>query len=124
MSEKYKYTAQEATKFSKHGINLTAYEQGEASANVCHVSVEKGHFEEFYDKESTFTYYVIKGNGTFVLDDEPVEVKATDLVVVPPNTRIHYFGAMKMLLTVSPAWQVDNEVHVRFVDEAESPYNQ
>jgi mannose-6-phosphate isomerase-like protein (cupin superfamily) len=81
-----------------------------------------GHFQEFYDTKSTFTYYIIKGNGTFFLDDEQIEVEATDLVVIPPNTHIHYFGTMEMVLTVSPAWKEENERHVRFVEESESPY--
>ena len=122
MSKKYKYTAKEADKFNKHGIDLTIYGQKEPSANVCPVSVKKGLFQEFYDTKSAFTYYIIRGKGTFYLDDEPVEVKATDLIVIPPNTRIHYFGTMEMVLTVSPAWKEENEVHVRFVDEKESPY--
>lgn len=122
MSTKYKYIVKEADKISKHGIDLIIYGQDEPSANVCHVSVKKGHFQEFLDKKSAFTYYIEKGKGTFVLNDELVEVKATDLVVVPPNTRIHYFGTMEMILTVSPAWKEENEEHIRFVDESESPY--
>jgi mannose-6-phosphate isomerase-like protein (cupin superfamily) len=122
MTKKYKYTVDGAGKFNKHGIDLVIYGQIEPSANVCHVSVQKGHFQEFYDVKSAFTYYIIKGEGTFMLDDEPVKVKATDLVVIPPNTRIYYFGNMEMVLTVSPAWEEKNERHVRFIDESESPY--
>lgn len=121
--KKYKYTSAEADKFSKHGIDLIVYGQTEPSANVCHVSVKKGHFQEFYDKKSAFTYYIVKGEGTFMLDNEPIKVKATDLMVIPPNTKIHYFGTMEMVLTVSPAWKEENEVHVRFVDENESLYS-
>jgi len=122
MSKKYKYTADEARKFNKHGIDLTIYRQNEPSASVSRVSVKKGHFQEFLDTKSAFTYYIIEGKGTFMLDDDPVEVQATDLIVIPPNTRIHYFGTMEMVLTVSPAWKEENERHIRFVDEKESPY--
>ena len=80
------------------------------------------HFQEFYDIESHFTYYIVEGEGTFVLNDKKVKVKATDLVVIPPKTRIHYFGKMKMVLTVSPAFKEENERHVRIVNENESPY--
>lgn len=119
---KYKYTAAEADKVSKHGIDLVIYGQKVPSANVVHVSVEHGHLQEFLDVESTFTYYIVKGQGTFYLNDEPVEAQATDLIVVPPNTRIYYFGKMEMVLTTSPAWKAENERHIRFVDEGESPY--
>jgi len=119
---KYKYSASEAHEFNKHGIDLTVYNTGVAAANVVHVSVQKGHFQEFYDLKSYYIYYIIKGIGAFVLNDEKIEVKATDLVVIPPKTRIHYFGTMEMVLTVSPAFNEKNERHVRFVEENESPY--
>lgn len=119
---KYKYTAAEANKVSQHGIDLVIYGQNVPSANVVHVSVEHGHLQEFLHTTSTFTYYIISGQGTFYLNDEPVEAEATDLIVVPPNTRIYYFGKMEMVLTTSPAWNAENERHIRFVDKSESPY--
>jgi mannose-6-phosphate isomerase-like protein (cupin superfamily) len=122
MTKQYRYTANRAQKFNKYGVDLTVYGENEPSANVCHVSVKKGHFEEFYNKKSTFTYYIIEGKGTFMLDSKPVEAEATDLIVIPPNTRIHYFGTLDMVLTVSPAFNEEDEVHVRFVEESESPY--
>ncbi len=122
MSTKYKFTADEAQKFNKHGIDLTVYGAGVPSANVVHASVEEGHFQEFYDIESHYIYYIYEGKGTFVLDDEKIEAGPTVLIVIPPKTRIHYFGTMKMILTVTPAFNADNERHVRFVDKSEPPY--
>lgn len=113
---KYKYTKEEAQKFDKHGIDLTVYGEEVPGAGVVHVSVKEGHFEEFYDTVSTFIYYIVSGAGTFYLNDEPVEVKATDLLVVPPNTRIYYFGSMEMALTTTPAWRAENERHVRMIE--------
>jgi quercetin dioxygenase-like cupin family protein len=123
VAKKYKYTVKDARQFNKHGIDLTIYGQDVPLANVVHVSVKKGHFQEFHDLKSTYTYYIISGRGMFYLDDEPVEAEATDLIVIPPNARIHYFGAMEMVLTVSPTFNEKNEHHVRFVDENESPYD-
>lgn len=122
MTNQYKFTADKAQKFNKHGVDLTVYGENVPEANVVHVSVDNGHFQEFYDDESYFMYYIYEGNGAFVLDDEKVEASATDLIVVPPKTRIHYFGKMKMVLTVSPAFKEENERHVRFVEQSESPY--
>jgi mannose-6-phosphate isomerase-like protein (cupin superfamily) len=93
------------------------------SANVVHVDVKEGHFQEFMHN-STFMYYIIEGKGTFFLNDEPVEVSATDLIVIPPDTRIHYFGTMKMVLVVTPAFNEKNEKHVRYVEKDENPYKQ
>lgn len=120
--KKYKYSAKEAAKFNKYGIDLTVYEQSEPSANISGVSVKRGHFQEFYNTKSAYSYYIVRGNGTFFLDGEPIEVSATDLVVAPPNTRIYYFGTMEMVLMVAPAWNEADEHHVRFVDESENPY--
>lgn len=124
MRRQYKFTAKDAKKFNKHGIDLVVYGQEIPEANVVFVSVKIGHFQEFYDKNSSYTYYIIEGKGTFFLNDEKVEVQATDLVAIPPKTRIHYFGTMKMVLTVAPAFDEINEVHVRFVEESESPYQE
>jgi mannose-6-phosphate isomerase-like protein (cupin superfamily) len=114
---KYKYTAKDARKFNKHGIDLTVYGENIPSADVVHVGVEKGHFQEFYNDTSTHMYYIVSGQGTFYLNDEAVDAKATDLVVIPPKTRIYYFGKMEMVLTVTPAFKEENEHHVRFIDE-------
>lgn len=122
MKRSYKFTADKARKFNKFGIDLVVYGENVPEANVVHVSVKKGHFEEFYDMKSYFIYYIIKGKGTFFLNDKKIEAKATDLIVIPPKTRIHYFGTMEMVLTVSPAFNEKNEKHVRMVDEKESPY--
>lgn len=123
MSKKYLFTANEAKKFNKHGVDLTVYGEDVPEANVVFVSVKEGHFQEFIDVESYFIYYIIKGEGTFVLNDEQVRAKPTDLIVIPPKTRIHYFGNMEMVLTVSPAFKEENERHIRFVEKSESPYH-
>lgn len=122
MSRQYKFTADKARKFNKFGIDLVVYGENVPESNVVHVSVKKGHLEEFYDLKSWFIYYIVKGRGTFVLNDEKVEAKSTDLITIPPKTRIHYFGSMEMVLTVSPAYDEKNYRHVRMVPESESPY--
>lgn len=119
---KYKFTEKEAKKFSKYGIDLTVYEEHYPPVNVVHVHVEEGHFQEFYQMRSAFIYYIIRGKGTFYLNDEKIEVKSKDLVVIPPETRIHYFGHMDMVLVVCPAFDEKDERHVRLVDKSESPY--
>src|SRR3989344_5909645 len=121
MAKQYKFTADKARKFNKFGIDLVVYGENVPEANVVHVSVKKGHLEEFYDFKSWFIYYIVKGRGTFVLNDEKAEVKATDLITIPPKTRIHYFGTMEMVLTVSPAYDEKNYRHVRMVSKEESP---
>lgn len=122
MSRKYIFTADKAKKFNKHGVDLVVCGEDYPPLNVVYVSVKKGHLQEFLDPKSSYVYYMIKGKGTFVLDDKKFEAKATDLVVIPPKTRIHYFGNMEMVLSVCPAFDAEREQHVRFIDESESPY--
>lgn len=118
---KYNYKSEDAKKLSKHGIDLLIYGHGTLGANVCHVSVESGHFEEFSNSVSHFLYYIIEGSGVFILNDEKVEANTADLITIPPNTRIHYFGTMKMLLVTTPSFNIDDEIHVRDVDRSENP---
>ena len=112
----------DAEHFSKHGIDLTLYNEDLASVNVVKIHVEEGHYEEFYNKVSDFVYSIIDGTGIFVLNGEKYEVASGDLVVAQAGTRIYYFGKMDMILSVAPAFNEADEVHVRFVEKSESPY--
>ena len=122
MTRQYKFTAEKARKFNKYGVDLTVYGENVPEANVVYVSVKKGHLAETYDAKSWFIYYIVKVRGTFVLNDQKIEVKPTDLITIPPKTRLHYFGTMEMVLTVAPAFDEKNERRVRKVSESESPY--
>jgi mannose-6-phosphate isomerase-like protein (cupin superfamily) len=119
---KYKYSLSEAKTFTKFGVNITAYGENVPTNNIVFEDVEFGHLEEFYDDESTYMWYVVDGYGTFVINDEKIEALKGDLVIVPPKHRVHYFGKMKMVLSVTPAYNSKNEHHVRNVDPSESPY--
>ena len=119
---KYKFAYSEAKTVHKYGVDISLYSLGQSAFNIVYESVDKGHFEEFYSDVSTFTWFIIEGKGTFVLNDEKVEASAKDIITVPPKTRIHYFGQMKMILITTPAYDAKNEHHVREVDASESPY--
>lgn len=117
---KYVYSEDESKHISKHGIELKVYGPLNDDIDFKRVSVEEGHFEEF-KSTSWFIYYILKGNGIFVLNDEHVAVKEGDIVSIPPNTRIHYFGKLEFTLIVTPPWKAENEVHIRDVDPSENP---
>lgn len=118
---KYVFKKSDAQQFNKHGVDISVYGENYPPINVAKVSIKEGCFEEFYNSRSSFTYYVISGRGVFVLNDEQLPVNEGDLIVVPPNTRIHYFGSMEMTLSVVPAFNEVDERHVRFVDPSENP---
>jgi len=119
---KYKYTTKEAKKFSKHGIDLINYGLNFPALNIVHIHLDEGHYQEFYDTKSTIFYYIIKGKGLFVLNDERISVMMNDIIVIPINTRIYYFGRMDMLRVTSPAFDAKNERHIRLVEKEENPY--
>ncbi|MBI3573037.1 MAG: DUF861 domain-containing protein [Candidatus Kerfeldbacteria bacterium] len=110
-----KATRKQAHIKKKHGIKLWVYPAKQKVSEVAYIESTVGHLQEFYDKKSTFTYYILAGQGTFYLNGKAVPVKATDVVIIPPMTKIYYIGKMKMTLTTSPVWNAKNEVHVRFI---------
>ena len=99
-------------KKEKFGIHLDVYPNIDNCGLVI-VETETGHNQEFYDKQSTFTYIVLGGAGTFFLDDEPLNVVKGDIVSIQPNTRIYYKGKMRMVLITNPAWKPENEVETK-----------
>ncbi|MDB5169812.1 MAG: hypothetical protein JWN82_208 [Candidatus Saccharibacteria bacterium] len=59
--------------------------------------------------EVEFNYYVIAGNGYFILNDEKQAVSTGDLVVIPPKTKYTFGGQLKMLLIQTSPWSADQE---------------
>ncbi len=117
---KYVYSRDSTFKKNKFGMNIEVYGAVNDDVSFARASTEVGHLEEFKNT-SWFTYYIIEGEGMFVLDDEQHPVKAGDLVAIPPNTRIHYFGKLDYTLTINPPWKEENETHIRDIDPSESP---
>lgn len=117
---KYKFAEDDADKLSKFGIDLTLYGKVSPELDISKVEVAEGHFEEFKNT-SWFIYYVIEGAGVYVLNDEKLSVSKGDVISIPPNTRIHYFGTMRMVLIVNPPWQEENETHIRDIKRSENP---
>lgn len=115
---KYVFSSKDAIDREKHGIKLKVYGPVNDDISFTRISTKKGHLEEF-KHTSWFTYYIIEGSGTFVLNDEKVEVKEGDVVSIPPNTRIYYLGNMELVLIVNPPFKPQNETHIRDISEDE-----
>jgi mannose-6-phosphate isomerase-like protein (cupin superfamily) len=99
-------------KKDKFGIHLSILPNFD-NCGIVVVETEVGHNQEFYDKQSSFNYFILEGSGTFFLDDEGVSVVNGDLLSVQPNVRIYYKGNLKMILITSPAWKPENEVETK-----------
>lgn len=60
-------------------------------------------------QKSEFSYYVLEGDGYFVVNGDKQAVAKGDLVVLPPGTKYTFAGKLKMLLTNTPHWSVEQE---------------
>lgn len=112
------YTKEGADAFKKSGVELWEYVgDGDLDqADVLYIEVDGGHNEEFYHDESAFIYYVLDGEGTFYLDGDETPVSETDVVAIPPETKIYYTGKMNLLLVTAPEYQAEHEHVVREVE--------
>jgi len=104
---------------NKHRIHLWLPDMNVPTINVVQVETERGHFQEYSMKETTFVYTIIEGKGVFFINDEPVVTEAGDIVVLPPEHRCWYAGKLKMVLASAPQYDDANETHHRFISEEE-----
>lgn len=112
------YSRRDARRLAKHGVEMWVYADREQSPNagVVYQETMAGHAEEFIHDRSAFIFYVIEGEGTWVIEDEEYPVVATDVVIVPPGKRFHYRGSLKQICITAPAWDPAFERHLRFMD--------
>lgn len=61
-------------------------------------------------QKSEFNYYIIEGNGFFMLNDVRHDVTKGNLIVIPPGTKYSFGGQLKMLLINTPPWSADQEL--------------
>ena len=111
------FKKENAVEFEKQGVKMRVYNSKEQceSASVVYQETTKGHSEEFYHAKSNFIFYIIEGSGTWYIEDEPYNVSAGDVIIVPPNKRFYYKGVLKQVCITSPAWEAEYEHHVRDV---------
>lgn len=65
---------------------------------------------------SNRVHYVLDGTGEFIIDDEVLQGKATDMVIVPKNTPYDYQATnnstLKLFLVHPPAFDQKYEVEL------------
>ena len=96
----------------KHGITVSVY-PNIGNCGFVIIETKSGHNQEFYDKESSFNYIILSGQGCFYINGEEVPVQAGDTLSIESNNRFYYKGAMKLALITNPSWKPENEVEVR-----------
>jgi quercetin dioxygenase-like cupin family protein len=98
--------------FQREGFDGHVYVPSEAGAgfNVLSVDVHGSHPRKRMLGDTTRTYYVIDGTGSFTLGDNTTEVQAGDLFIIPPDGEYEYNGQMRLLeVNVSPSNSFQDE---------------
>lgn len=115
---KFVYQKDKARKIHKFGVDITLYD-ADAPSTVVYEEVEKGHMQEWYSDVSTYQWFIVDGNGVYVINGEKHPVSKGDLVVVPPKQSMYYYGNMRMVLVTTPAYEETHEHEIRLIDEKE-----
>ena len=109
-----KFSLKDSTSFGWDGLKARAYNSKEqfenASAAVFEVTKEHGKvLTELSDR----VYYVVEGEGKFVINGKEEKVIKTDVVIVPKNTPYNYMAingkTLKLFLVHTPAYDPEME---------------
>ncbi|MBI5681316.1 MAG: cupin domain-containing protein [Methanobacterium sp.] len=113
------YKFKNADFIEKNHVKMHIYNNKEEflQAAVVYQETEKGHLEEFYHEKSAFIYYILEGEGKWIIEDKEYEVKARDVVTIPPGKRFYFKGNLKQLCITAPAWDEKYEKHVKYIKE-------
>lgn len=75
------------------------------------VETEKGHITTIIEHDCDFIYYILEGNGYFMINGRKEDCSRGDLVVVPAGAKFTYKGKLKMIATSTPPWyEIQEEV--------------
>lgn len=111
MSECYSKNSLNEVSFSKNGMNVKLPENvNYKNISICFVETEKGRENYCLLDESTIFYYIIEGNGEFIINEKKVEVAKNDLIEILPKNKYTYKGNLKMLEILTSEFN-EKEVH-------------
>lgn len=111
MSECYLKNSLNETTFRKNGMNVRLPKKmNYQNMSICFVETEKGRDNYCLLDESTIFYYVIDGNGEFIVNEKKIKVTKNDLIEISPKNKYTYKGNLKMLEILSSALNRE-EVH-------------
>ena len=106
-----KFTKDKARRFGWEGIEGYAYLSKEDFPDMsCAYIIVTGRQGKIKSIKNNRIYFVMEGEGEFVVNDKPVAVKAGDAVIIPKDTPYDYSGNMKLFLVNSPAFEPEGDV--------------
>ena len=57
-------------------------------------------------------YFILEGDGKFVIGDDSNDVIPNDLIFIPKNTPYNIIGKMKYFLICSPEFDPKDDIHL------------
>lgn len=99
------------------GRGLLGYTFGplmQKDLEMYYVEVEKGHDVFMISKNITRTYYILSGDGYFIIGNHRYDVKPGMLVELPPKIEYCYSGRMTLLVLSRPRWFSGNDRFTRW----------
>lgn len=59
-----------------------------------------------------YSYYVLEGEGSFIINDQEETCSKGDLVVIPAGNKYTFKGKLKLLLVSTPPWSPEQQEEV------------
>ena len=82
--------------------------------SIAHCTINPGKTSKPHVMRTSEIYYILEGKGIFHLEEEEREVKKSDAIFVPPNSRqfLENNGEVNLiaLCIVDPAWTQEDEI--------------
>lgn len=106
-----KFNKETAVRFSWNGVKGWALSSvlDCPSLSMAYFEIDGGH-GTVKSKKSDRAYYVLDGQGKFIINGKEFQVMKGDGIIVPKNTFYDYVGEMKLILVHVPAFDSGAEV--------------
>ncbi len=108
-----KFTLEKAKKIGWEGLEAWVYSSKEDFANASGIYFEvTGRHGKIKTSLSDRVYFVIEGQGEFIIDEQRHPVKDKDMIIIPKNTPYDYKaveGMLKLFLVHTPAFDPEHE---------------
>ena len=93
-----KLTKNDAVKYGSEGVTAYNYPLPniESGSSVVYAELTGEHGERTTGDRSR-VYYILEGEGEFIVDREKVKVQSGDVVPLPPHTTYNYWPTSPML---------------------------
>lgn len=87
-----KLTRKDAIKYGRVGVVGYNYQLSDVESGTSVVYAElTGEHGERVTTNRTRIYYILDGEGIFIIDGKKITVFPEDLITVPPNTKYNYW---------------------------------